>query len=133
MDTKLYQEETEIGGGAETLTPEKRAKMVEELIAGSKFRVVRGVGWQNPRCIGCALGALAYALGTTGARNHTEAVVGATRTGLVSIREAGQLECGFEGWPDSIGGVPAAPFDPFYQLGRRLRAQAPYQKKPWQE
>lgn len=133
METNLYQEQTEIGGGA-GLDAEARAADV-----GRRIREVVKTGVTLRRglyvlsdlggyCQACALGALALSLdaGANEKINTMNACPPAACrkivTQLITWQEADQLELGFEAGHSPMYWVTSAPNrkSPFYRLGREL-------------
>lgn len=113
-----------------------REKIMAE-IEGGRFEMSRDVGYlmkgAGDRCVGCALGALAFTLcgmerlpaGYQGVDKCREACASTEQVTLEDVR---QMEMGYEGW-DLIG-VRGGNFSradtqhPFHQLGAELRAHA---------
>lgn len=147
MNTHLYQEESEHGVGA-TSPPVERAKEVErritDLLASGKF-ILNG-GYQSKqsdgKCVGCAVGALAYALGCDRTTMLGPGCSGPVfRDSFIAMHRAGiegglcnreevfQLEMGYEGlrsipFENGCVAVRANESDPFYLVGASLRESA---------
>jgi len=120
-----------------------RERIMAEVTAG-RFQMSRDVGYlfkeAGGRCVGCALGALAFTL--CGAQRCPGGKYGveqlrdqASDTGLVSPEDVRQLEMGYEGWTSirtpKGNGSRADATHPFHKLGLELRGHA--QDLDWEE